>query len=244
MNIIIYAAGVSSRMKEYLGHKIKALIDFGEKKLIDYQLSWVTKLNPEKLIIVIGQEHQILADHIGYNYNGVEITYVTNPDYKSKGNMLSLWHARNYCDNDVIFTTSDLLCNKSDILKFVKNKNKNKILIDSINKDIFHDNDPVKVSFDKNNLIQKLRKKIDELEKIDGIAVGIYQFDKIVMKKILNYINESIQKGDDNKSLYYAIDSALKSSVVSPVLMENANWYDVDTPAEANLAKKNIKLFN
>ena len=99
--------------------------------------------------------------------------------------MLSLWHARNYCDNDVIFTNYDLLCNKSDILKFVKNKNKNKILIDSINKDIFHDNDPVKVSFDKNNLIQKLRKKIDELEKIDGIAVGIYQFDKIVMKKFL-----------------------------------------------------------
>ena len=64
------------------------------------------------------------------------------------------------------------------------------------------------------------------------------------MKKILNYINESIQKGNDNKSLYYAIDSALKSSVVSPVLMENANWYDVDTPAEADLAKKNIKLFN
>ena len=24
--------------------------------------------------------------------------------------------------------------------------------------------------------------------------------------------------------------------------MENANWYDVDTPAEADLAKKNIKL--
>ena len=144
--------------------------------------------------------------------------------------MLSLWHTRNYCDNDVIFTASDLLCNKSDILKFVKNKNKNKILIDSINKDIFHDNDPVKVSFDKNNLIQKLRKKIDELEKIDGIAVGICQFDKIVMKEF-NYINESIQKGNDNKSLYYAIDSALKSSVVSPVLMENANWYDVDTPA-------------
>ena len=65
-------------MKEHLGHKIKALIDVGEKKLIDYQLSWVTKLNPENLIIVIGQEHQILADHIGYNYNGVEITYVTN----------------------------------------------------------------------------------------------------------------------------------------------------------------------
>ena len=65
-------------MKEHLGHKIKALIDVGEKKLIDYQLSWVTKLNPENLIIVIGQEHQILADHIGYNYNGVEITYVTS----------------------------------------------------------------------------------------------------------------------------------------------------------------------
>ena len=244
MNIIIYAAGISSRMEKYLDHKIKAMIDLGNKKLIDYQLSWITKLNPDKLIIVIGKEHKILVDYIGDMYNGIKITYITNPDYKSKGNMLSLWHAREYCNTDVIFTTSDLLCNKSDILNFTKDKKRNKILIDTVNKDIFYDNDPVKISFDNKNLIRTLRKKTNELDKIDGIAVGIYQFDKYVMKKIINYIEESIYKGDDNKSLYYAIDSALNSSVVYPVFMKNAEWYDVDTPAEANLAKKNIKNFN
>ena len=44
-------------------------------------------------------EHDLYREFLGSSYKGVSIVYVYNPDYKDKGNMLSLWHARDHCDD-------------------------------------------------------------------------------------------------------------------------------------------------
>ena len=34
--------------------------------------------------------------------------------------MMSLWYAKDCCDSDIIFTTSDLYCDTNDINKFLE----------------------------------------------------------------------------------------------------------------------------
>ncbi len=243
MNVIIYAAGISKRLENQTNNRIKGLINFDGKRLIEYQLRWISRLNIKNIIIVIGLEHQAYIDFIGDRYNGVSVKYVYNPDYNTKGNMLSLWHAREYCLDDTIFTTSDLLCNLNDVNKFINSDFKNKILIDIKNSHLFLDSDPVKVTI-KNDIIIKLRKNLSELPCVDGISVGIYKFSKKFMNLLINNIEFKISQGDDDKSLYYAIDDVICSETVTPIFMENHNWIDIDTPEELKTAIKNIKNFN
>tara|TARA_B100000886_G_scaffold39347_2_gene24339 strand:+ start:692 stop:1423 length:732 start_codon:yes stop_codon:yes gene_type:complete len=243
MNAIIYAAGVSKRLSNYIPNGLKGLIKINKTYLIEYQLRWLTSLNIDNLIIVIGNEHEEYKKVLGNKYNGKKITYIYNNDYKSKGNMLSLWCARDYCNSDTIFTTSDLLCNLDDIEIFIKSNAKNKILIDSTNDKKLNDDDPVKVTI-KNSKIIKIRKRIKELSSVDGISVGVYQFSREFMQNLISNIDDEISSGRDNQSLYYAIDNVINLSPTTPIFMKNCMWIDIDTKNELDQALSESSYYN
>tara|TARA_B110000444_G_C18832019_1_gene593752 strand:- start:1304 stop:2035 length:732 start_codon:yes stop_codon:yes gene_type:complete len=242
MNVIIYAAGVARRLNHIISNGIKGLIEINGMKLIEYQLRWISKLEIENIVLVIGLEHQQYIDFLGDDYNGIPIKYVFNKDYKTKGNMLSLWHAREYCNSNTLFTTSDLLCNLEDIQLFNNTSFDNKILIDNKTKALFTDSDPVKVSIMDKKIIG-IRKKNNELKSVDGISVGIYQFSYEFMLLLLKNIEIEIDNGNDNQSLYYSIDTTVKELKPNPIIMNNCNWIDIDTSKELNMAIKNINFF-
>jgi len=235
MRVIIYAAGVSRRLKKIAGNGLKGLLQLNGKRIIEYQLDWVIKLPVSEIIIVIGMEHDLYRQTLGESYKGMPIKYVYNPDYADKGNMLSLWHARKYCDKDTLFTTSDLICSEKDILKFVNSKLDNKILIDKNSSDLFLNSDPVKVTI-RNGTISNIHKNISILNSIDGVAIGLYQFSKQGIKCIIESIDSKINQGNDNLSLYYAIDKVLKNYKVEPVYAEECKWIDIDTPDDLKKA--------
>lgn len=205
------------------------------KRIIEHQLDWVIKLPVSEIIIVIGMEHELYVKKLGKSYKGVPLVYVYNPDYKDKGNMLSLWHARKYCDKDTLFTTSDLICNKKDILKFTSSKFENKILIDNKSSELFLDSDPVKVTINDGS-ISDIKKSVSDLTRVDGIAIGVYQFSRSGIKCIIESIYQKIKEGNDNLSLYYAIDSVLLKHKVQPVYADQCKWVDIDTPEDLNKA--------
>ena len=110
MKVIIYAAGIASRLSASTGGKLKSMVELGSRPLIDYQLGWIRELKPEKIIIVLGMEHESLRKYVGEVHAGIPVTYYYNEDYRTKGNMLSFWVAKDECTTDILFTTSDLLC--------------------------------------------------------------------------------------------------------------------------------------
>lgn len=236
MRVIIYAAGISRRLKKIAGNGLKGLLVLNGKRIIEHQLDWVIKLPVSEIIIVIGMEHELYVKKLGKSYKGVPLVYVYNPDYKDKGNMLSLWHARKYCDKDTLFTTSDLICNTRDILKFMESKSENKILIDNKSSELFLDSDPVKVTIN-NGSISDIKKSVSDLKRVDGVAIGLYKFSRSGIKCIIESINQKIKEGNDNLSLYYAIDSVLLKYKVQPVYADHCKWVDIDTPEDLNKAK-------
>ena len=218
---------------------LKGLIEINGKRIIEYQLDWITKQPISEVVIVLGLEHEPFKEFLGNSYNDVPIVYTYNPDYKDKGNMLSLWHARKYCDTDILFTTSDLICDYDDIELFNSAKNKNKILVDNKNEHLLSSSDPVKV-FIENERIMGIRKNIDELQKINATAIGLYQFSTNAIGKIISTINTKIQLGNDDLSLYYAVDDILSDCLVIPVYAKKCIWYDIDTPDDLKRVKREI----
>jgi choline kinase len=235
----MYAAGISGRLETHAPEGIKGLIDFEGTKLMQYQLNWMTLCKPDSIVIVLGLEHQKIRDEFGDQYNGVDIHYVYNHDYNKKGNMLSLWAAREYCDRDTLFTTSDLLCHPSDIKIFMSADYSNKILIDS-SSSLFLDPDPVKVSIQDEKIVRVLKRM--EINEISGIAIGVYMFSKDVIGDLLDTIHSDIKRNDDDKSLYYAVNSITKKHNIMPVFCKKKEWFDIDTKEEVSLAREYLKM--
>ncbi len=235
MRAIIYAAGVSRRLKNIAGNGLKGLLELNGKRIIEYQLDWIIKLPISEVVIVLGLEHDPYIELLGKSYKGMSLVYVYNPDYKDKGNMLSLWHAREFCDDETLFTTSDLICHQNDIEKFNNSRAQNKILIDNKSIKLYSDPDPVKVTI-QNETISKILKNKDELVSVDGIAVGIYQFSSRGIKCIIESIDRKMRSGNDNLSLYYALDNVLQDFRVKPVFTEKCEWIDIDTPDDLKQA--------
>lgn len=239
MRVIIYAAGISKRLKSIAGNGLKGLLKLNGKLIIEHQLDWIVKQPISDIVIVLGLEHEQYKQTLGNSYKGVSIIYVYNPDYKNKGNMLSLWHARDYCDTDVLFTTSDLICNYDDIADFNLSNHQNKILVDNKSKNLFCDEDPVKV-YIRNGMIKGIHKDINQLINVDGLAIGLYQFSLIGIQRIISVIEKNILNGLDDLSLYYAVGGILSDFEVKPVFAKNCVWYDIDTPSDFDSANNGI----
>ena len=62
MRVIIYAAGVSRRLKPITGSGLKGLIKLGGKRIIEHQLDWIIGLSISEVILVLGLEHQQYKD--------------------------------------------------------------------------------------------------------------------------------------------------------------------------------------
>ena len=237
MRIIIYAAGVSRRLKAIAGNGLKGLLELNGKRIIEYQLDWAIKQPVSEIIIVIGLEHDLYKLILGHSYKSMPLIYIYNPSYKDKGNMLSLWYAREYCDRDTLFTTSDLVCDYNDIEKFNQASSENKILIDNKTTELFSDPDPVKVSIFENKISHVLKDK-EKLTSVDGVAVGLYKFSALGIQSIISSIDHKIKSGNDDLSLYYAIDDVLREQKVEPVYADACQWIDIDTPDDLAAAKK------
>ena len=124
-----------------------------------------------------------------------------------------------------------------DIDKFNNAKAVNKILVDTQSVGLFSDSDPVKVSiFD--DKISNIQKQNDKLIAVDGIAIGLYKFSVEGMRSILSSISHKINLGNDDLSLYQALDNVLEDCNVNPVYADRCNWVDIDTPQDLILASK------
>jgi|APSaa5957512535_1039671.scaffolds.fasta_scaffold16806_2 choline kinase len=233
MRFIVYAAGQNRRFASTLNDIPKGLTNVGSKMLIEYGLSWMVRYNPSEIIIVVGYKKELFYKVLGKSYKGIPIKYVYNKYYNLHGNMSSLWVAREYCDEDTIFTVSDLICNRNNIDMFMSNKSSSKILVDR-NKKLFSDPDPVKVSLSDNGEIKKILKKM-ELEEIDGIAIGIYMLSKEMIGLLLEIIENYFSADNYNLSLYYAINDLVKDKPIVPVYCDGSHWCDVDTPKELEM---------
>ena len=88
---IVYAAGINSRMRDALDVPFKGMLPvYGSKTLIACQIERLFGIGCERVITVLGMEHQLLEKHIRNWFPDDNILFATNPDYKRKANMLSL----------------------------------------------------------------------------------------------------------------------------------------------------------
>lgn len=233
MTAIIYAAGAGSRLG---AGTHKGLVRVADMPLIEYALTRVSLGSPKQIVVVTGHYAADLKRHIGESWQGIPIVYVHNPHYALKGNMSSLWAAREHCDDDVAFTTTDLVCALDDVRAFFSSPAQNKILIDT-HPSMSEEDDAVHVSTEQGNIVA-VRKRLEPSVR-HGAAIGLYGFSRDTMRLLLRAIASRMANGGIDVSLYYAIDDMMRLVDTAPIPTSGA-WFDVDTPEECGRAHQYV----
>ncbi len=109
---IILAAGVGSRLRPITDIIPKCLVPVNGKPIIINALETLKKNKVKEVVIVVGHMKDVIIDEIGYGFEGMKISYISNDIYDKTNNIYSLWLAVNFLNRDVILMECDIFCDE------------------------------------------------------------------------------------------------------------------------------------
>ena len=119
MNIVFLAAGKSSRIYNEVG-KPKCLLKVNNQSIILNLLKNLKGLNFRKINIVVGFKSNLIKKEL----NKIKkINFIYNRYYRSREMLYSLILALKKIDDDIIFSYTDIIYDRSIIERLVSKKN-------------------------------------------------------------------------------------------------------------------------
>ena len=99
------------RLGEYTKDNTKCMLPVNGVRLIDRMLTQLSKLNLNRVIIVVGYKGQNVIDHVGHRYDDVlNIEWADNPIYDKTNNIYSLSLVKEkMAEDDTLLLESDLI---------------------------------------------------------------------------------------------------------------------------------------
>jgi len=205
LKIIIPVAGKGTRLRPHTLLIPKALINVGEKKIIDYMMEMLLPLNLEEIIFVIGYLGDVIKEYIECSYPKVKSSFVVQEKPHGLGHAISVASSKVSNDDSLLILLGDLIF-FSDIGKVIKNTpiGEHAISVMSVS-------DPHRygvVVLDKNGkYIEKLVEKPSS--PVSNLAIsGIYYFS--IAKPLLESVNYIISNNIKTKGEYQLTDAMME----------------------------------
>ena len=236
MEALILAAGHGSRLKRPLNLLPKSLLKIGNKTLIYYIIKKLIYSGISKINIVVGYKKDLLIEYLKKNFtNDVKLNFITNNDYKKKGNIFSVYTARKILKKNILILNSDLLIPNEVLSKLIKSNFKNTFLA---NNPKFRTNDDILLLCNKKKLVRNVYVKKNVIGRNLFPATGIAKFSSATLKKYLNLI----KKQNFRKIKYYedVFDDLVKITDFKVIVSKN-KVYEIDTKKDYLNVKKIIK---
>lgn len=198
---ILLAAGNSRRMKALTNSIPKSMLKVCGRRIIDFHLDNLYRLNFSQIIVVLGYLPDSLRNYIGESYRGISINYAFNKDFAITGHSYSFFLGAKLLEpkaSEVFLIHADGLFSQEIYLNLDNSKWKNIIPFDSNFK--IKTNDEVIVIQDKGFI-----KSIEKVEKSKtykgGELLGIHKFSKNFTNQFFNFL--STQKDESWKKFNY-----------------------------------------
>tara|TARA_B100000401_G_scaffold283867_1_gene193956 strand:+ start:19 stop:741 length:723 start_codon:yes stop_codon:yes gene_type:complete len=240
MKIVILCAGLGSRLnsnqpKGFIKIKGRTLLERTIKNFLYY------KINKKDIFFATGFKEKLIQKKFGKKFK-----YLYNKKFRSTNMVYTLFNALKKIHNsDIIITYSDIIYNKKNILKLIKNKNSVATLVDFKWKKMWKkknklltDSESLKI---KKNKIIELGRPTRDINKIDGRYVGVIKISKDKLNQIKKLYFNSLKK---NKKKFEKIDMTnflnyliKKKYEISPVKLDGS-WNEYDDIIDLNYKYK------
>ena len=238
MKIIILAAGKGNRMGSLTKNGPKCMVNYNRKPIIDYILETVKLAKINDISIVAGYKNGVLKDYLK-NQN---INFYINENYKFSNMVYSLFIAKEFMDDDLIISYSDIIYKKSVLEKLIRSKKHLSVVVDK-NWEIlwkmrmenyFSDIETLRI---RNQEIIEIGKKPRSLTEVAGQYIGLLKISKKIINKISEFYfsldKKKYYEGRDFNNMH--MTSFLQKIIedceginLSPVYI-NGGWIEFDT---------------
>lgn len=241
MQAIILAAGMGKRLGELTQNNTKCMVPVNGVRLIDRFIEQLSRLNLQRLVIVLGYEGQKLQDYIGHRYDdALKIEYIYNPIYDKTNNIYSLALAKEeLCKDDTILLESDLIFDSEMLDKIVQHPDPNLALVAKY--ETWMDGTMVQID-DERNIVNFVPKQAFRYEDVDSYykTVNIYKFSKEFSQSKYVPFLEAYSKAVGNNEYYenvLRIISFLNSHDLKALPINNEKWYEIDDKQDLDIAE-------
>lgn len=229
------------RLGDLTKNNTKCMIEVNGVTLIDRMLNQLSKLQLNKVILVVGYEGRKLIDYIGDRYDSkLKIEYIYNPIYDKTNNIYSLSLAKERLkDDDTLLIESDLIVDNSLFDLILADQYPNIALVAKYQ--TWMDGTMVKID-DENNIINFVPKKAFNYNDVESYykTVNIYKFSKeFSINKYVPFL-EAYTKALGNNEYYeqvLRVVTFLDKSELKALAISNERWYEIDDIQDKDIAE-------
>jgi len=240
MQAIILAAGMGKRLGEYTKNNTKCMVPVNGTPLIDRTLDQLSKLNLNRVVIVVGYEGQKLKDYLGSEHNGLKIEYVNNPVYDKTNNIYSLALAEKQLqEDDTLLIESDLIFDDGMFDLLLNNPFPNLALVAKY--ESWMDGTMVQIDSEM-NIVNFVTKSAFSYANV-GLyykTVNIYKFSKeFAATKYVPFLDAYCKAVGNNE--YYEnvlrVITFLNKSDLKALPISGEKWYEIDDKQDLDIAE-------
>ncbi|MBI2000461.1 MAG: phosphocholine cytidylyltransferase family protein [candidate division NC10 bacterium] len=235
MRAIVLVAGVGWRLKPHTETTPKCLMEIGGKSLLRRYLDAFAALGVDEAILVVGHlKEQIMAE-ASRGPAEVEARFVSNEQF-TRGNILSLWHARHEFDDDILLMDGDVLYPRELLARLIASPDSNAIAVD----ERFQDTGEEQKVVCEDGWVVEVTKKISGDPRIRGEAVGILRLSADAAEVLRGILEEFIETGKDSLEYEDALRELAAEVPIGVVEVGDLPWVEIDFEDDLARAREQI----
>jgi choline kinase len=237
MKAVILAAGMGTRLGEHAQGNPKCLLDIDGSNLLERSLTNLSDGGIKDVVIIVGFRGELIKALIGESYAGMQVTYVTNADYQTTGNMFSLAAAKHLLDTDTMIVEADLIYQGDAISRLINAKENDVILVGRL----LHHGDDIFIRANEHGQVIDLGGKMSKKEEAIGALLGISKFSPAFMEKLFNQASSDFSEGRNH---FHYEETVLKTSrsghPIYALVCHDIHWTEVDNEADLKRAREQV----
>ena len=241
MKIVFLAAGRGKRIFKKI--KInKCLINVNKKTIIENLIDNIPKFKRKNIFIVTGfNKNKIINKTKKYKIN-----FLHNKNFRSTEMVETLNVALKKIDDDILFSYTDIIYNKSLIKLFFKKKYKNITIPVKTNwREIWNirgkkaEDDAETLIYSKDKLLE-IGGKIQNIKSVKAQFMGLVFIPRKIRKNVLNFLSKYKYKKVQTTEL---LNEFIKKKLRVNIIKTKNKWYEFDDYQDLKNFKKNFNKF-
>lgn len=232
MRAIVLAAGVGWRLKPYTEGTPKCLLEIGGKSLLRRYLDAFAALGIREAVFVVGHlKEQVMAE-ASRGPAGVEVRFIENRHF-TRGNVLSLWSARDEFDDDILIMDADVLFAQELLARLLASLSVNAIAVD----EQFQDTGEEQKVVCEDGWVVEVTKKIGADARIRGEAIGILRLSGEAAETLRDILDEFVSSGKDTVEYEDTFRELAAEVPIGVVEVGDLPWIEIDFPDDLTRAR-------
>lgn len=240
MQAIILAAGMGKRLGEFTKNNTKCMVEVDGVRLIERALRILERKNLNRIILVVGYQHENLMTFVNSLGIQTKIEFIINGVYDKTNNIFSLSLAKEQMiEDDTLLLESDLIFEERLIDMLLEDKRDSLALVDKFESwmdgtCIVVDQDDNITDFIPGKLLQYREK--EQYYK----TVNIYKFGADFSKNVYVPFLEAYAKVMGNNEYYEAVIKLillLDKNTMKAKRLQGELWYEIDDIQDLDIAQ-------